>query len=133
MYRYAGTHWACKLALSLSLLWAHAPNGHTAAWIGAQTPSASRWVQAGIADENGSVFLYVEWNRPKGYGINTFPWQLGKPEGAVLQRRGFMWRAGIDSHWTPWLYFRSPARCSTLELFNGSHGVALIDRRLAVG
>ena len=127
MYHYFGLHWACKLVLALSLLWANS-SGHTAAWLGASTSAPSnRWVQAGVAHVGSLTFLYVEWNRPRGYRIETFPWVLGRSVRVVLQHRGSsVWRAGAEGHWTGWVWLPGTVRCSALETLGGGHGAARI-------
>jgi hypothetical protein len=132
---YPGLHWGCKLAVVLTLTWAVAPSPDAAAvWIGAQTPTAHRWVQAGVAaGSKGHAFLYAEWNRGAGAKSHVQPWRLTRPVRARLERRGNLWRAGIGNLWTPWVRLRHVKRCTTLELAGGAHAAAIINGKVIAG
>lgn len=132
---YYGLHWMCKLVVLLTLVSATAPAPKLASvWIGAQTPHASRWVQAGIYKQGLLTWLYVEWNRGSGPRLLTFPWAHNLIERAHLQhRKGGYWRAEIGTMRTPWLHLRRVKRCTVMELRGGSHAVALVGAQVIRG
>jgi hypothetical protein len=135
IYRYYSIHWDTKLTISVDLISAQttANNSHAAVWIGAQTPNAKQWVQAGVAFESGIglPFAYIESNAGHGRLIkfSSLPWTMGSPIQVRLERRHGMWRAGVDGLWTPWRHLTGVIRCSLLELMGSAHATALIDGR----
>lgn len=130
---YVAIHWACKLAVSLALLW-HTNGGTAAVWLGAQTPHRSAWVQAGVADDTLGTYLYAEWKRPGHSPDATFVWAgLGELKHPRLVRRGNWWRAEIGDLRTRWVRLPHAEHCNALELQAGAHAGAQVGLRYEHG
>jgi hypothetical protein len=103
---------------------------HTAAWLGAQTPEARRWIQAGV--EGSHPYAYVEtgwayhqrslrmWPVPKGYVAHV-----------RLLRKGDRWRVVIGTYKSAW--YRIPGAITVTTLETNGPAKALIDGRIVVG
>lgn len=132
---YVGVHALAKLAVWLTLAWATTPAGShnfAAVWIGASTPTAHRWVQAGIFSTDGQTYLYVE-SMGRTHRVDMIQWSLRVPVLARLQHRGSRWRALVGPLRTPWLFLRQGKPLGALELTRGAHAGCRIGARHVSG
>lgn len=116
-------------------------SGHVAAWMGASTPDARNWIQAGVEKTAGSPpNEYIEIGRGGVQrSIRLWPTTLGHRAKIRLWRSGSLWRIAIDSHVSKWTWLPRTAREDTLKLLEiydqggASHGVAVIGTRRVSG
>jgi hypothetical protein len=116
-----------KTAATLGLL---AASTHTAVWLGASTPDASRWIQAGL--EGDRPYAYVEAGRGgRQVSLREWPVAPGHLARVRLQRRGDRWRVLIDGRRSRWRTIPRAVPIATLE--TDGPAAALIDGRLVRG
>ena len=123
-YRYFGLLLG-KAKVVLALLTAVVATGHAAVWSGASDPSATRWVQAGIAVEAGQRFAYIEERTPSSYSLVSFP--APAKANVHLSSRGGRWRVTLAGHSSDWIWVPHPQRIACLELLGDSHATVTID------
>jgi len=123
-YSYFGLLFG-KGKVTLALLTALVTTGHAAVWSGVSNPTATRWVQAGIAQEGGQRFAYIEQRTPQHYSLAPYP----APASAVVHilSRGGRWRVTIDGHTSPWTWVPHGLRIACLEIFGDAHATAILD------
>jgi hypothetical protein len=117
-----------KAKATLALLSAVIATGHAAVWLGASSPDATRWTQAGIADVGSQRFAYVETNSPAGHSLVTLP----APARAAVRvfSRGGRYRVTIAGHASRWVWVPHASLIACLELYGDSHAVASINGRV---
>lgn len=105
-------------------------SSHTAVWLGASTPNARTWVQAGL--EGGVPYAYIETGR-RGGEVTLREWRVPSGHVAVvhLRHRGNWWRVLIDDRHSRWMRVRNAKAITTLE--TDGPAVALIDGRIVSG
>jgi hypothetical protein len=115
-----------KTVASLALLLSA---GHTAVWLGASTPNAQRWIQAGL--EGSRPYAYVE-RGVNGQQVSLREWPV--PPGHVahvrLVHRGNYYRVIIDGYKSRRMFIPHARKITTLET-NGP-AKAIINDHLVV-
>jgi len=140
MYRYFGIKVGhLKATVALLHVIGLTAGGHSAAWLGASTPDASRWVQAGVATLAGTPgsFLYIEIGRDGGTNDSFWSWPTtpGHVAHVRLYHHDTYWLVTIDGHESHRVWIPHGVAVTTLEdLSSGPiSSLALIDGRQVRG
>lgn len=131
-YRYFGTRQGQRsVRLSLNSATLVSQGSHVAAWLGASTPSASAWVQGGVADEGAGPELYIEFKRPHGLGYGLVMWHtsFGQRVRIRLVEHLNRWHVIAGGHVSRSVLLEPSSRVSTLEVLGDAHGRATIAQR----
>lgn len=134
MYHYFGLVTG-KLAATLALLHVALilPGSHAAAWLGASTPNAGDWIQAGIAIGHGgsSPAVYVERGHDHHQvSLREWPVPWSHVSHVRLVHHGAYWRVIVDGYRSRWVKLARAVTFTTLETRNaGAGNIALIDGR----
>jgi len=107
---------------------ANVAGGHAAVWEGASNRTATRWVQAGVADVGGRVIAYVETQR----GIDAIAWKFAIPLTVRVTHYRHRWTVTARSAGRVLLrrslwFKKQPSVLATLETTPGATAVALIN------
>jgi hypothetical protein len=103
---------------------------HTAVWLGASTPDARAWVQAGL--EGSHPYAYIELGR-HGHQVSFRQWVVPSSHLAHVRLRhhGHLWQVTINGHRSRWWWLRRADAITTLE--TDSPAVAYIDGHIVKG
>lgn len=140
MYRYFGIMVGhLKATVALLHVVGLTAGGHSAAWLGASTPDANRWVQAGIettANVPGN-YLYIEIGRDGGKNDSLWTWPT--TPGHVARIRLFhhdtYWLVKVDGHESHRVWIPHGVTVTALEDLSARRmsSLATIDGRLIRG
>lgn len=116
-----------KLTATLGMIAAAA---HTAVWLGASTPDAHRWVQAGL--EGSRPWAYIEVGTgSRQVSIREWPVAANHLAYVRLRHRGNRWQVVIDGRHSRWLCLRRGVAITTLE--TDGLAAAFVDGRIIHG
>lgn len=118
-YRYFGVLIgkvkAVVALVSVILLPTHS---HAAVWLGASSPNAHRWVQAGIEQQTGDAhpYAYIEIGR-QGRQVSLWEWPVSPSDHLRVRlfHRGSRWRVVIGGHSSRFVYVPHASTITTLE------------------
>lgn len=119
-----------KLALALLTVTALPSGSHVAVWLGASTPDARAWVQAGVEQTSGQTepSVYIEEHAMNGrYSLTLYPGTAGRVR---LQERFGRYRVTIGGHQSRWVWVPHATRIACMESMNGGRGIGLIGHQL---
>lgn len=125
-YRYYGAQIG-KLKYVVQLNSATITAGHAAIWGGVQNANATRWVQAGVEDQDATgPHLYIETRNGSwsNYSIRLWPASFGERVVVKLIRVNNRWHVTIAGKRSRGLYFSRPIRLGTLEIMNQATAIA---------
>ena len=135
VYRYFGLLVGKVKAVLALMSVTLAPSSHAAVWLGASSPNAHTWVQAGVEQTYGDQqpYAYIEiGRRGRQVSLREWPAGLNTHVHVRLVHRGARWRVLILGHRSRFVYVPHATTVTTLE----THGdtpvsvVAYIDGRL---
>lgn len=107
-------------------------SGHAAIWGGVQNGSATRWVQAGVEDQDSTgPHIYIEMRNGSwtNYSIKLWPATFGERVVVNLIDIKNHWHVAVNGHRSKGLYFREPIRLGTLEIWNQATATAHLNGR----
>ena len=109
-------------------------HAHAAVWLGASTPDARTWVQAGIVQEDGDgrPYAYIEIGaHGRQVSIGEWPARLGERLHVRLFHHDERWRVRIGRHTSRWVHVPHAQEITALEtLGSGFPAGAYIDGHL---